>query len=232
MLQRLLLIGVRTEGSSVIKAKENEVVKIYGKLQRTTKEESRECELAAAFYKKGTGSGFRKLVKIVTKQKNKNEATSRSAAFAVALALKLNKVQEAHRMLSYVTMSPPIIKRSLVIRTLTIEGRLDDALDEMEDCLQEEEKIFNSENSCISNEALDKLCDAIKARTDTQKQMRRFRALQRVITDYNRRSTKSIDELLHTPLNITSLEDVIDQPLKVLTDKVIAQVPHFLSKDD
>lgn len=236
MLQcgRLLLIGMRTEGSSVISTAKNEVIKVSGKLQRSAKEESRECELAAAFYKEGKRSSFRKLTKIITKQKNVSEATSRSAAFAAALALKLGKVQEAHRMLSHVTMSPPVIRRSLVVSVLTNEGRLDDALDEVEKCLHEEDVVFNSENSCISNEALDQLCNAIKERKDTQKQMKRFRALQRVLTDYDRRSSKSIDELLHSPLYVGSTEDdFTDEPPKIpLTDKMIGQVPHFLSKED
>ncbi|KAE9420477.1 hypothetical protein Angca_002069, partial [Angiostrongylus cantonensis] len=219
--------------SSVVSTGKNAVVKVNGKLQRSSKEQSRECELAAAFYKEGKRRGFRKLMKIITKQKNVSEVTSRSAAFAAALALKLGKVQEAHQMLSYVTMSPPVIRRSLVISVLTTEGRLDDALDELEKCLHEEDVIFNSENSCVSNEALDKLCNAIKERTDTQKQMKRFRALQRVITDFDRRSSKSIDELLHSPLHVASTEeDFVDEPSKIpLTDKIIGQVPHFLSEE-
>ncbi|KAJ1350943.1 hypothetical protein KIN20_006873 [Parelaphostrongylus tenuis] len=236
MLQcgRLLLIGMRTEGSSVMSTAKNEVVRVSGKLNRNAKEQSRECELAAAFYKEGTRSGFRKLAKLITKQKNVSEVTSRSAAFAAALALKLGKVQEAHQMLSHVTMSPPVIRRSLVVSVLTNEGRLDDALDEVEKCLHEEDIVFNSENSCISNEALDQLCNAIKERTDTQKQMKRFRSLQRVLTDYDRRTSKSIDELLHSPLHIASTEEDFaeDSPKIPLTDKMIGQVPHFLSKED
>ncbi|VDM56057.1 unnamed protein product [Angiostrongylus costaricensis] len=114
------------------------------------------------------------------------------------------KVKEAHQMLSYVTMSPPVIRRSLVIRVLTTEGRLDDALDELEKCLHEEDVIFNSENNCVSNEAVRLCCLHIG--------MKRFRALQRIITDYNRRSSKSIDDLLHSPLHVTSTEeDFVDE---------------------
>ncbi|RCN26170.1 hypothetical protein ANCCAN_28109 [Ancylostoma caninum] len=64
------------------------------------------------------------------------------------------KVPEAHEMLSRVTMSPAIIRRSLLVNVLVNEGRIDDALDEVEGCLQEDDVIFNSENSCISDEAV------------------------------------------------------------------------------
>uniref|UniRef100_A0A0K0D9F1 TPR_REGION domain-containing protein n=1 Tax=Angiostrongylus cantonensis TaxID=6313 RepID=A0A0K0D9F1_ANGCA len=140
------------------------------------------------------------------------------------------KVQEAHQMLSYVTMSPPVIRRSLVISVLTTEGRLDDALDELEKCLHEEDVIFNSENSCVSNEAVRLRC----LHKDRTKTMKRFRALQRVITDFDRRSSKSIDELLHSPLHVASTEeDFVDEPSKIpLTDKIIGQVPHFLSEEN
>lgn len=75
-------------------------------------------------------------------------------------------------MLSHVTLSPAIIRRSLLVNVLVNEGanhsafwldcsfsklhsgRLDDALDEIERCLQDEDIIFNSENSCISDEAV------------------------------------------------------------------------------
>ncbi|KAK6729636.1 hypothetical protein RB195_006591 [Necator americanus] len=218
--------------ASLVPGGTNEVVKVSGKLARSSKEQCRECELAAAFYKEGKRSGLRKLMKIVTKKKEVSEATSRCAAFAAALALKLGKVPEASEMISHVTMSPPVIRRSLLVNILVKEGRLDDALDEMERCLQEEDLIFNSENSSISEESLDTLCNSIKERTDTQKQMQRFRALQRVITSYNRRSSKSVEELLHTPLQV-GLSD--DEPAKKteihLSDKVIAQVPHFLSEE-
>ncbi|PIO77299.1 ribosomal protein L22 [Teladorsagia circumcincta] len=214
----------------VATAGENAVVQTSGKLARSSKQQSRECELAVAFYKEGKRGGLKKLMKIVTKQKEMSEATSRSAVFAAALALKLDKIPEAHEMMSYATMTPAVIRRSLLITILATEGRLDDALDEMEKCLQEEDVVFNSENSCISDEALDKLCHCIKERDDTQKQMQRFRALQRVITTYNRRSCKSIDNLLHTPLYVAPIEDDSPEPPKIpLTDKVISQVPHFLA---
>nr|CDJ81268.1 Protein Y48G8AL.7 [Haemonchus contortus] len=229
-----LMLGRQAGTSALVStAGENTVIQASGKLARSSKQQSRECELAAAFYKEGKRGSLRKLMKIVTKQKETSEATSRSAAFAAALALKLDKLPEAHEMMSYVTMTPAVIRRSLLVTILATEDRLDEALDEMEKCLQEEDVVFHSENSCISDEALDKLCYAIKKRDDTQKQMQRFRALQRVITTYKRRSTKSIDNLLHTPLHIAPIEEETPEPLKVpLTDKVIAQVPHFLAGDE
>ncbi|KAL6730494.1 hypothetical protein Aduo_001467 [Ancylostoma duodenale] len=228
------VVGVRFASScSVVPSGTHEVVQVQGKLGRSSKQQCRECDLAAAFYKEGKRSGLRKLMKIVTKQRDASEATSRCAAFAAALALKLGKVPEAHEMLSHVTMSPAIIRRSLLVNALVNEGRLDDALDEVEECLQEDDIIFNSENSCISEEALDTLYNSIKERTDTQKQMQRFRALQRVITAYNRRSTKSVEELLHTPLQAgLADEEPTSSTTKLdLSDKVIAQVPQFLADE-
>lgn len=223
----------RAASSSVASKAEIALVPKSGRLARSSKEQVRECELAASFYKEGKRSGFRKLAKIVARQKERSEATSRAAAFATALALKLNKPLEAHDMLSYATMSPAVIRRSLLVNILTFEGRIDDALDEIEKCLQEEDVVFNSENACISDEALDKLCHAIKARDDTHIQMQRFRALQRVITAHNRRTTKPVDDLLHTPLHVASIdEEPCQMPEIPLTDKVLGQVPEFLAADD
>ncbi|RCN26129.1 hypothetical protein ANCCAN_28151 [Ancylostoma caninum] len=149
------VVGARLASScSVVPSGTHEVVQVQGKLGRSSKQQCRECDLAAAFYKEGKRSGLRKLMKIVTKQREASEATSRCAAFAAALALKLGKVPEAHEMLSRVTMSPAIIRRSLLVNVLVNEGRIDDALDEVEGCLQEDDVIFNSENSCISDEAV------------------------------------------------------------------------------
>ncbi|VDN30834.1 unnamed protein product [Cylicostephanus goldi] len=129
-------------------------------------------------------------------------------------------------------MSPPIIRRSLSVNVLVKEGLLDEAIDEMEDCLQEEDAVFNSENSCISDEALDTLCNSIKEREDTQRQMQRFRTLQRVLTAYHRRSTKTLEELLHTPLYVDGVEESTEhEPAIDLSDKIIAQVPEFLSEE-
>ncbi|EYC30806.1 hypothetical protein Y032_0004g1782 [Ancylostoma ceylanicum] len=84
-----------------------------------------------------------------------------------------------------------------------------------------------------SRRGLDTLCNSIKERTDTQKQMQRFRALQRVITAYNRRSTKSVEQLLHTPLQAGVADDEpTSSTTKLdLSDKVLAQVPQFLAEE-
>ncbi|KAK6053939.1 hypothetical protein COOONC_08554 [Cooperia oncophora] len=139
----LLSLGTRSAGTAIVAtAAENAVVQTSGKLARSSKEQSRECELAAAFYREGKRSGLRKLMKIVTKQKEVTEATSRAAAFAAALALKLEKPSEAHDMLSHATMTPAVIRRSLLVIILAAEGRLDEAIDEVEKCLQEEGRDF------------------------------------------------------------------------------------------
>ncbi|WKX92476.1 hypothetical protein Q1695_010476 [Nippostrongylus brasiliensis] len=270
------------------------VVKRSGKVPRSVKEQERECGLAAAFFKEGKRSSLRKLMKIVAKQKESNELTGRSAAFAAALAIKLGKYSEAHSMLTYAsatpavicssllvkllssearfddaldevenclqnedelfntanssisneagkyseahsmltyaTTTPTVIRSSLLVKLLSSEARFDDALDELENCLQNEDELFNTANSSISNEALDDLCNAIRARDDTQKQMQRFRALQRLLTTYNRRCTKTVDELLCTPIQVTPIEDKpLESPQIPLTDKVISEIPHFLS---
>ncbi|VDL79350.1 unnamed protein product [Nippostrongylus brasiliensis] len=206
------------------------VVKRSGKVPRSVKEQERECGLAAAFFKEGKRSSLRKLMKIVAKQKESNELTGRSAAFAAALAIKLGKYSEAHSMLTYASATPAVIRSSLLVKLLSSEARFDDALDEVENCLQNEDELFNTANSSISNEALDDLCNAIRARDDTQKQMQRFRALQRLLTTYNRRCTKTVDELLCTPIQVTAIEDKpLESPQIPLTDKVISEIPHFLS---
>ncbi|RCN26171.1 hypothetical protein ANCCAN_28110 [Ancylostoma caninum] len=84
------VVGARLASScSVVPSGTHEVVQVQGKLGRSSKQQCRECDLAAAFYEEGKRSGLRKLMKIVTKQREASEATSRCAAFAAALALKL-----------------------------------------------------------------------------------------------------------------------------------------------
>ncbi|KHJ94772.1 hypothetical protein OESDEN_05293 [Oesophagostomum dentatum] len=231
IVRTLCTNGMRASSScSIMPSDTSTVVQVVGKLGRSSKQQCREVDLAAAFYKEGKRSSLKKLMKIVTKQKDMNEASSRCAAFAAALAVKVGKFSEAHEMIEHAPMTPPVIRRSLLINILTSEGRLDDAIDEMEKCLQEEDSVFNSDNSCISDEALDTLCNAIKAKDDTHQQMKRFRTIQRVLTDYNRRSTKSVEELLHTPLQAGHMDNGTHQPKSdvSLSDNIIGQVPHFL----
>ncbi|CAI4226123.1 unnamed protein product [Auanema sp. JU1783] len=199
-------------------------------LPRTVRSCVRELALARQFVDEGSKTSLKKLVKVSLKQKESNELTSRVAALGAFLALKHDRLDDARQCLKKVTSSPPIVKSSLDVMYLVKMKEVNEALDILDDVLNTEQQIFNTENSSITDDALDCLHAEITKSKDTTDQMRRFRKLQRLLTTYKCRSTKPLLEILNSSLETDFITDdrVLGEDL--ISDKVVEDFPHFLHK--
>uniref|UniRef100_A0A8R1HLA2 Uncharacterized protein n=1 Tax=Caenorhabditis japonica TaxID=281687 RepID=A0A8R1HLA2_CAEJA len=160
----------------------------------------RKCLLTAMHFQSTSKEGLEKSKTLVRKNGDLCEISSRAAAFAAASALKLKKWKDVDEMLHLTSNAPPVISSSIRICALSEQAKLNEALTELEKLLCLEETLYLTENYCVSDEALDSLCEAIKAQPDSTEKMKRFRNLQRSVTKYGRRTEKSIEELLFTPI--------------------------------
>ncbi|PAV71177.1 hypothetical protein WR25_07366 [Diploscapter pachys] len=161
-----------TSSASVDVAKNLEQLKHGPHLDRITKSQARECLMAASNLENPSKEIYHKLERILKKQLERNELTSRTAALTALAAYKLGLYGHAERILKRATLCPSIMRRSLSVLILSGKGELDKALDQLEAVLCEDDALFNSWNSSISEEALDILCATIKERDDTQKQVK------------------------------------------------------------
>ncbi|EGT41865.1 hypothetical protein CAEBREN_13899 [Caenorhabditis brenneri] len=175
---------------------------------------------------------------LVRKNDNLCEISSRSAAFTAASAMKLKKWNDVDEMLQLSSYCPPAITSSIRIKSFAEQSKLNEALLELEKVLMFEEEVFFSGNYSVSDEALDSLCEAIKSEPETTEKMKRFRNLQRLVTKYGRRTEKSIEELLFSPLRVenTQVEEEEEETKKetfVKSEKFqefVKQIPYL--KDD
>lgn len=181
---------------------------------REIKDLLRECLIASMNYQSSSKESLEKTKTLVRKTGGSCEISSRSAAFAAASAMKLKKWNDVDEMLQSSTYCPPAITSSIRIKTLAEQSKLNEALLELEKVLMFEEEVFYSGNYSVSDEALDSLCNAIKSEAESTEKMKRFRNLQRIVTKYGRRTEKSIEELLFTPIHVEnneSMEKAVDK---------------------
>ncbi|CAB3408406.1 unnamed protein product [Caenorhabditis bovis] len=200
-------------------------------VDRNTKSVLRECLICAMSYESSNKEEFVKAKTMVKKNKGVCEIVSRSAAFTAAAALKLKKWSDVDKMLEYAEYSPPVITSSIRICALAAQSRLDEALDELEKVLMKEEEVFGTQNYCVSEQALDELCEAIKLVPDSTEKMKRFRNLQRMVTKYGRRTTKSISELLYTPIRLPNIQTSTESPKEFIEtdkfDEFVKSIPYL-----
>ncbi|CAI5438575.1 unnamed protein product [Caenorhabditis angaria] len=173
-------------------------------VDRETKDALRQCFIASMNYQSTSKENLEKSKTLIRKTNGICEISSRSAAFTAGSALKLKRWKDFDEVLPFTICCPPVIQNSLKIMGLAQQLKFDEALNELENVLMLEEIVFGTENYCVSDQALDILCDEIKKAEDSIEKMKRFRNLQRIVTKYNRRTTKTIDDLLFSPLRINS----------------------------
>ncbi|CAJ0930153.1 unnamed protein product, partial [Mesorhabditis belari] len=208
-----------------------EVVASSSTIVPTHRRAVRELRVVKNLYAKGDVASLKTMHTIMKQQKDADELASRAAAYTVALGLKLNRLKEAEKFLPKTKYCPTVIRRSLQIMFEIKQGRVDYAIDLLEDVLNEEEEVYMSENQCISEQALDALYQAINSKENTADQMKRFRNLQRILTACNRRTNRSIDELLESQIEVPMIFKEPHREIP-LSNKILEQIPHFLSAED
>ncbi|CAI2296900.1 unnamed protein product [Caenorhabditis sp. 36 PRJEB53466] len=189
-------------GRAVAPAEQLALIKSSG-ADREVKDLLRQCLITAIHFQSASKENLEKSKTLVRKSDGDVcEISSRAAAFTAASAMKLKKWSDVEEMLQMTKSCPPAITSSIRIRALAEQSKLDEALAELENVLIFEEDVFGTANYCVSDEALDSLCEAIKSQPETAEKMKRFRSLQRLVTKYGRRTEKSIEELLFAPIRL------------------------------
>uniref|UniRef100_A0A1I7U8Y5 Origin recognition complex subunit 6 n=1 Tax=Caenorhabditis tropicalis TaxID=1561998 RepID=A0A1I7U8Y5_9PELO len=173
---------------------------------REVKDLLRQCIITAMNYQSTDHKNLEKSMIIVRKNGGLCEISSRSAAFAAASAMKLKQWHNVDEMLASTSYCPPAIPMSIRIKALAEQSKLNEALTELEKVLMLEEEVFYSGNYSISDEALDALCEAIKSKPESSDTMKRFRNIQRAITKYERRTEKTIEDILLSPIRVECIE--------------------------
>ncbi|CAO4362497.1 unnamed protein product [Caenorhabditis nigoni] len=166
----------------------------------------RQCLISAMNFESSSKESLEKSKTLVRKAGDTCEISSRSAAFTAASAMKLKKWNDVDEMLQMATYCPPAITTSIRVKSLAEQSKFNEALSELEKVLMFEEEVFSTGNYSISDEALNALCDAIKAEPESTEKMKRFRNLQRLVTKYGRRTDKSIEDMLFSPIRLENSE--------------------------
>uniref|UniRef100_A0A0M3HFI6 CTLH domain-containing protein n=1 Tax=Ascaris lumbricoides TaxID=6252 RepID=A0A0M3HFI6_ASCLU len=191
------------------------------------------CEsLLKQFSIQGNKEALRALVEYVKDDTRVSKAhPHRVLYYSVHLALSLDELNVAKELLELVPNVVHVLATSLRVQLLSRLGCLNEALMQLELVLNEDVPRFDVKSK-ITDEALDELCAAIKAKPDSVLEMRRFRYLQRLLTKYQRRTMRTVEELLRSTL-FSAPKQRFEQENEKLDEgtleKVLKVAPYILS---
>uniref|UniRef100_A0A183ELH9 PCI domain-containing protein n=1 Tax=Gongylonema pulchrum TaxID=637853 RepID=A0A183ELH9_9BILA len=125
-----------------------------------------------------------------------------------------------------------VLATSLRIRLFVRQVRFWDALEEIE-------KVLNEDVSClhvhtkICKSVMDEFYSAISSRDDAVDEAKRFFTLQKLLSKYNRRTTRSLSELLLSDMALPVAKGFMED-IKIeekLLDRIVEHVPEVLTDD-
>ncbi|VDO14002.1 unnamed protein product [Brugia timori] len=126
-----------------------------------------------------------------------------------------------------------VLATSLKIRFFVLQKRFWDALNEVEKVLNEDTASLDVSKK-ISKSVMDEFYKALSNCDDAVDEAKTLYKLQRLLSKYNRRTTKTLRELLLSDMYIPSRKKSIKSNLKIdddILDKIVEHAPEVLTSN-
>ncbi|EJW85008.1 hypothetical protein WUBG_04080 [Wuchereria bancrofti] len=191
-------------------------------------------EYAASCYQVNTEDALNAVVSLAREDCEKGTSTANRILYlAMDMALNQGRIDVAEEMCKLLPRRVHVLATSLKIRLFVLQKRFWDALSEVEKVLNEDTASLDVSTK-ISKSVMDEFYKALSTCDDAVDEAKRLFELQRLLSKYNRRTTKTLRELLLSDMYIPSRKRSMKSNLKIdddILDKVIEQVPEVLTSN-
>ncbi|KAM3722393.1 Ferrochelatase [Dirofilaria immitis] len=189
---------------------------------------------AAACYQANTENALSTVISLAREDCEKGTSTSNRLLYlAMDMALNQDRIDIAEEMCKLLPQRTHVLATSLKIRLFVLQKRFWDALYEIEKVLNEDTASLDVSTK-ISKCVMDEFYKALSDCDDAVDEAKRLFTLQRLLSKYNRRTTKTVRELLLSDMYIPSKKGPMKSNLNIaddILDKVVEQVPEILTSD-
>uniref|UniRef100_A0A0R3S472 TPR_REGION domain-containing protein n=1 Tax=Elaeophora elaphi TaxID=1147741 RepID=A0A0R3S472_9BILA len=194
----------------------------------------KKLEYAAACYQANTKDALSVVVSLAREDCEKGTSTANRLLYlAMDMALNQDRVDVAEEMYKLLPRRVHVLATSLKIRLFVRQKRFWDALQEVEKVLNEDTTSLDVSMK-ISKSVMDEFYEALSTRDDAFDEAKRLFTLQRLLSKYNKRTRKSLHELLLSDMYIPSGKNSMKSNLKIdgdILDKIMEQVPEVLTNN-
>ncbi|VDN04546.1 unnamed protein product [Thelazia callipaeda] len=211
-------------------------------------------EYAAACYQLDTKEAFNSVLSLAREDSKHGTRTSNRLLY-LAMDMALNhlffsflyiikrlikisftfpdEIDIAEELFTLLPRHTHVLSSSLKIRFFVRQKRFWDAIREIENVLNNDTAGYNV-SSKICKSVLDDFYGSISKCNDAVDESKRLFTLQRILSKYNKRTTKSLRELLLSDMVVLSEKQPIKSDLNIdddLLDKIMEHVPEVLTDD-
>ncbi|EFO19810.1 hypothetical protein LOAG_08680 [Loa loa] len=194
----------------------------------------KKLEYAAACYQANTEDALNAVVSLAVEDcKNGTSTANRLLYLAMDMALNQGRIDVAEEMFKLLPRRIHVLATSLKIRLFVLQKRFWDALREVEKVLNEDTAGLDVSTK-ISKSVMDEFYEALSACDNSVDEAKRLFELQRLLSKYNKRTTKTLRELLLSDMYIASRKRTMKNNLKIndnILNKVVEQVPEVLTSN-
>ncbi|KAL3997220.1 hypothetical protein ACH3XW_9975 [Acanthocheilonema viteae] len=189
-------------------------------------------EYAAACYQVNTEDALNIVVSLAREDCEKGTSTANRLLYlAMDMALNQSRIDIAEEMCKLLPRHVHILATSLKIRLFVLQKRFWDALHEVEKVLNEDTASLDVSMK-ISKSVMDEFYKTLSTCDDAVDEAKRLFMLQRLLSKYNRRTTKTLRELLLSDMYIPSKRRSMENNFKIdrnVLDKIVEQIPEVLT---
>uniref|UniRef100_A0A8R1XPG5 Uncharacterized protein n=1 Tax=Onchocerca volvulus TaxID=6282 RepID=A0A8R1XPG5_ONCVO len=194
----------------------------------------KKVEYAAACYQTNTENALNAVVSLAREDcKNGTSTANRLLYLAMDMALNQGRMDIAEEMCRLLPQRTHILATSLKIRFFVLQKRFWDALHEIERVLNEDTASLDVSTK-VSKSVMDEFYKTLSNCDNAVDEAKKLFVLQRLLSKYNRRTTKTLHELLLSDMYIPARKGSMRSNLKINDDilnKVVEQVPEVLTSD-
>ncbi|CAG9540905.1 unnamed protein product [Cercopithifilaria johnstoni] len=191
-------------------------------------------EYAAACYQVNTEDALNVVVLLAKEDCEKGTSTANRLLYlAMDMALNQGRIDIAEEMFKLLPRRIHVLATSLKIRLFVLQKRFWDALQEVEKVLNEDTASLDVSMK-ISKSVMDEFYKTLSTCDDAVDEVKRLFTLQRLLSKYNRRTTKTLRELLLSDMYIPSKKRSMEINFKIdddILDKIVEQVPEVLTNN-
>ncbi|VDK88853.1 unnamed protein product [Litomosoides sigmodontis] len=196
------------------------------------KSSKRKLQYAAACFQVNTEDALNAVVSLAREDCERGTSTANRLLYlAMDMALNQGRIDIADEMCKLLPRRVHVLATSLRIRLFVLQKRFWDALTEVEKVLNEDTASLDVTTK-IPKCVMDELYKAISKCDDAVDEAKKLFKLQRLLSKYNRRTTKTLRELLLSDMYIPSKRKSMESGFKIdddILDKIVEQAPEVLT---
>ncbi|KAK6105371.1 hypothetical protein QQG55_19975 [Brugia pahangi] len=194
----------------------------------------KKLEYAASCYQVNTEDALNAVVSLAREDCEKGTSTANRILYlAMDMALNQGRIDVAEEMFKLLPRRVHVLATSLKIRFFVLQKRFWDALNEVEKVLNEDTASLDVSKK-ISKSVMDEFYKVLSNCDDAVDEAKTLYKLQRLLSKYNRRTTKTLRELLLSDMYIPSRKKSIKSNLKIdddILDKIVEHAPEVLTSN-